>query len=92
VIIRIPIDSHQRPWGKPWPVRRHGACQSAAFESKLDKQSARLVDKNLKGQQPAEIPVEVNSKLEFVINLKTAQAIGLTLAPEVLFQADRIIR
>ena len=56
------------------------------------KQSARLVDKILKGQKPADIPVEVNSKIEFVINLKAAKAMGLTLAPEVLFQADRIIR
>jgi len=50
------------------------------------------VDKILNGQKPGEIPVEVNSKLEFVINLKTAKEMGLTLAPEVLFQADRIIR
>jgi putative tryptophan/tyrosine transport system substrate-binding protein len=56
------------------------------------KQSARLVDKLLKGQKPAEIPVEVNSKIEFVINLKAAKALGLTIAPEVLYQADRIIR
>jgi len=56
------------------------------------RQSARLVDKILKGQKPAGIPVEVNSKIEFVINLKAAKAMGLTLAPEVLFQADRIIR
>jgi putative ABC transport system substrate-binding protein len=50
------------------------------------------VDKILKGQKPADIPVEVNSKIEFVINLKAAKVMGLTLAPEVLFQADRIIR
>ena len=56
------------------------------------KQSARLVDKILKGQKPAEIPVEVNSKIEFVINIKAAKALGLTIAPEVLYQADRIIR
>ena len=56
------------------------------------KQAARLVDKILKGTKPADIPVEVNSKIEFVINLKTAKALGLTIAPEVLFQADRIIR
>jgi putative ABC transport system substrate-binding protein len=56
------------------------------------KQAARLVDKILKGAKPADIPVEVNSKIEFVINLKTAKALGLTIAPEVLFQADRIIR
>jgi ABC-type uncharacterized transport system substrate-binding protein len=36
--------------------------------------------------------VEVNSKLEFVINLKAAKALGLTIAPEVLFQADKLIR
>jgi putative ABC transport system substrate-binding protein len=56
------------------------------------KQTARLVDKILKGAKPADIPVEVNAKIEFVINLKVAKALGLTIAPEVLFQADRIIR
>jgi putative tryptophan/tyrosine transport system substrate-binding protein len=56
------------------------------------RQAARLVDKILKGTPPAEIPVEVNAKIEFVINLKTAHALGLTIAPEVLFQANRLIR
>ena len=56
------------------------------------QQAARLVDKILKGTKPAEIPVEVNSKLEFVINLKVAKALGLTIAPEVLYRADRLIR
>lgn len=56
------------------------------------RQAARLVDKILKGTKPAEIPVEVNSKIEFVINLKVAKALGLTIAPEVLYRADRIIR
>ena len=56
------------------------------------RQAARLVDKILKGTKPAEIPVEVNSKIEFVINLKTANALGLTIAPEVLSQANRLIR
>ena len=51
------------------------------------RQAARLVDKILKGTNPAEIPVEVNSKIEFVINLKTAKALGLTIAPEVLSQS-----
>jgi putative ABC transport system substrate-binding protein len=50
------------------------------------------VDKILKRTKPANIPVEVNSKIEFVINLKTAKALGLTIAPEVLFQANKIIR
>ncbi len=56
------------------------------------KQAARLVDKILKGAKPAEIPVEVNSKIEFAINLKTAKALGLTIPPAVLFQADKVIR
>jgi putative ABC transport system substrate-binding protein len=55
-------------------------------------QAARLVDKILKGTKPAEIPVEVNTKIEFVINLKVAKALGLTIAPEVLYRADRLIR
>jgi putative ABC transport system substrate-binding protein len=56
------------------------------------KQAARLVDKILQGATPAEIPVEVNSKIEFSVNVKTAKALGLTIPPEVLFRADRIVR
>jgi putative ABC transport system substrate-binding protein len=56
------------------------------------RQAARLVDKILKGTPPAEIPVEVNAKIEFVLNLKTAHALGLPIAPEVMFQANRVIR
>jgi putative ABC transport system substrate-binding protein len=56
------------------------------------RQAARLVDKILKGTKPAEIPVEVNSKIEFAINLKVAKALGLTIDPVVLYQADRLIR
>jgi putative tryptophan/tyrosine transport system substrate-binding protein len=57
------------------------------------RQAARLVDKILKkGADPAEIPVEVNPKIELAINLKVAKALGLTIAPQVLYQADRLIR
>jgi len=56
------------------------------------RQAARLVDKILKGTKPAQIPVETNSKIEFVINLKVAKALGLTIDPVVLFQANRLIR
>ena len=56
------------------------------------RQAARLVDKIIKGAKPEELPVEVNPKIEFVINLKTAAALGLTIAPEVLYQATRLIR
>jgi putative ABC transport system substrate-binding protein len=56
------------------------------------RQAARLVDKILKGAHPGEIPVEVNPQIEFVINLKTAHVLGLTITPEVLYQATRLIR
>lgn len=54
--------------------------------------AARLVDKILKGAKPANIPVEVNSKIEFTINMKTSQILGLTIPPEVLFQATKVVR
>jgi len=55
-------------------------------------QAARLVDKILKGTAPREIPVEVSTQLKFVINLKTATALGLTIPPPLLFLADEVIR
>jgi putative ABC transport system substrate-binding protein len=73
-------------------VERGGLVSYAPDHHKTGKQAARLVDKILKGAKPAEIPVEVNAKIEFAINLKTAKALGLTIPPEVLFRADRVVR
>ena len=56
------------------------------------RQTARLVDKILKGAKPAEIPVETNSQIEFVINLKAVKALGLTIAPEAWYRANRLVR
>jgi putative tryptophan/tyrosine transport system substrate-binding protein len=58
----------------------------------MARQAARLVDKILKGTDPAEIPVEVSPKIELAINLKVAKALGLAIGPEVLYQADRLVR
>ena len=66
-----------------------------AYGPRLADQWRRIVefvDKILKGARPAELPVEQPMRFELVINLKTAQALGVTIPPSVLFQANEVIR
>lgn len=78
----------------PWPefVEDGGLMSYGVSITDLFHRAATYVDKILKGTKPAELPVEQPKKFEFIVNLKAAKQIGLTIPPNVLARADRVLR
>jgi ABC-type uncharacterized transport system substrate-binding protein len=84
---RLPVIYEDTP-----EVEAGGLMYYGVNTSNLYRPAATYVDKILKGAKPADLPVEQPKKFEFIINLRTAKQIGLTIPPNVLARADKVIR
>ena len=84
---RLPTMFHSRTGSTMEALASYGAN-----DAEIARQAARFVDKILKGTKAGEIPIERPTKLELIINLKTAKGIGITIPPNVLARADKVIK
>lgn len=78
-------------FGQKENVQAGGLMSYSADTLDLVRRSAAYIDRILKGTKPADLPVEQASRYEFVINLKTAKALGLEIPPIILARADELI-
>ena len=79
-------------WGTPEAVRRGGLLALGPDQIDLYRRVASYVDRILKGAKPGDLPVERPEKFELIVNIKVAQAIGVTIPDAVLAQATEVIR
>jgi putative ABC transport system substrate-binding protein len=84
---RLPAIYPRGDWVASGGLMSYGPDQAEPY-----RRVASMVDKILKGAKPADLPVEQPMKFEFIINLKTAKQIGLTIPPNVLVRADKVIK
>jgi putative ABC transport system substrate-binding protein len=84
---RLPAIYSWREWVQAGSLMSYGPNMPDMF-----RRTATYIDKILKGAKPADLPVEQPMKFELVINLKTAQQLGLTIPPTLLILADEVIR
>jgi ABC transporter substrate binding protein len=84
---RLPVMYSWREWVEAGCLMSYGPSRPD-----VKRRAATYVDKILKGAKPADLPVEQATTFEFVINLKTAQALGLTIPPSLLIQVTDVIR
>ena len=84
---RLPTISAFASWADSGGLLTYGADRNVMY-----RRAALYVDKILKGAKPADLPVEAPTKFELVVNLKTAKQIGVTIPPNVLARADKVIK
>ncbi|HTF93021.1 MAG TPA: ABC transporter substrate binding protein, partial [Verrucomicrobiae bacterium] len=84
---RLPAMHSEEEWVNAGGLMSYGANRNDQYH-----RAATYVDKILKGAQPADLPVEQPMKFDLVINLKAAHQIGLTIPPNVLARADKVIK
>ena len=83
----LPIPGHRKEWAEQGALFSYGANYFSVGRT----DGARLVDQMLKGTKPTALPVERIARLELVINMKTAKALGLTIPQSLLQRADQVI-